>query len=230
MEWSEQHDCCLCQEILVLESFKLKKGSIGKGQIWKKIANNLNGLQLPRSRVTKRVVREMYSLLSEKFRARMRQEEKASGIETDLSEVEKALEETAGNETATEETVENEKKKVDNAKAMEMRNRVQESLGVSQKRQQNEEEENRKRRTKSGRSDGDTVAYLREKNDLIQKWKTEELQPQQQRVEVESEKEDQSTKQHQDIMQVMLQQTKQQQEQMQSFQSQIIMKLLEKQN
>ena len=46
----------------------------------------------------------------------MRQEEKASGIETDLSEVEKALEEIAEKETAAEETVENDKKKVDNAK------------------------------------------------------------------------------------------------------------------
>ena len=52
----------------------------------------------------------------------MRQEEKASGIETDLSEVETALEEIAEKETAAEEIVENDKKKVDNAKAMEMRN------------------------------------------------------------------------------------------------------------
>ena len=101
MEWTEQHECCLCQEILVLESFKLKKGSIGRGQIWEKIANNLNGLQLPRFRVAKRVVRERYSLLSEKFRAKMRQEEKASGIETDLSEVEKALEEIAEKENCS---------------------------------------------------------------------------------------------------------------------------------
>ena len=106
MEWTEQHDCCLCKEILVLEPFKLKKGSIGRGQIWEKIANNLNGLQLPRFRVTKRAVRERYSLLSEKFKAKMRQEEKASAIETDLSEVEKALEEKAEKETAAEETVE----------------------------------------------------------------------------------------------------------------------------
>ena len=49
-----------------------------------KIANDLNDLQLPRFRVTKRAVRERYSLLSEKFKAKMRQEDKASGIETDV--------------------------------------------------------------------------------------------------------------------------------------------------
>ncbi|PFX34419.1 Inhibitor of growth protein 2 [Stylophora pistillata] len=43
MEWTEEHDNCLCQEILVLEPSKYKKGSISRGQIWEKIANNLNG-------------------------------------------------------------------------------------------------------------------------------------------------------------------------------------------
>ena len=84
------------------------------------------------------------------------------------------------------------------------------------------------------------ILYLREKNDLMQKWKMEEMQLQKQRLEAESKKEEQSKKQHQDLMQVMLQQSKQQQEQMQNFQqmftlmqqqqSQIIVKLLEKQN
>ena len=51
MEWTEQHDNILCQEILVLEPFKAKKGSIARGQIWDKIANNLNSLQHPQFRV-----------------------------------------------------------------------------------------------------------------------------------------------------------------------------------
>lgn len=42
-----------------------------------------------------------------------------------------------------------------------------------------------KPRQKSRRSEGDTIAYLREKADLVQKWKEEELQLQKQRVEVE---------------------------------------------
>ena len=51
MESTEQHDNILCQEILVLEPFKAKKGSIAGGQIWDKIANNLNSLQHPQFRV-----------------------------------------------------------------------------------------------------------------------------------------------------------------------------------
>ena len=90
----------------------------------------------------------------------MKDEEKASGIECDLSEVEKALEEIAEKEVAAEDTVENDKKKVDNAKAVEMRNRALESLGKTQKRQRNEEEENAKPKQKSHRSGGDTIASV----------------------------------------------------------------------
>ena len=139
MEWTEEHDNCLCQEILVLEPFKYKKGSIPRGQICKKIANNLNGLKLPRFKVSKRAVRERYTLLSKKFKAKIKDEEKASGIECDLTEVEKALEEIAEKKVAAEDTVENDKKKVDIAKAVEMRNRALESLGKTQKRQRKEE-------------------------------------------------------------------------------------------
>ena len=218
MEWTEEHDNCLGQEILVLEPFKYKKGSISRSKVWEKIANNLNGHKLPRFKVSKRAVRERYALLSEKFKAKMKDEEMASGIECDLSEVENALGEIAEKEAAAEDTMESDKKKADNAKAVEMRNRAVESLGGTQKRQGNEEEENVKPKQKSRRSGGDTIAYLREKNDLVQKWKEGELQLQKQRVEVEGKREDQSRKQHQDVMKILVEQTKQQQEQMQSFQ------------
>jgi len=131
----------------------------------KKIANNLNGLKLARFKVSKLAIRARYTLLSEKFEAKMK-EEKASGIECDLSEVEKALEEIAEKASA-EDTVENDKKKVDNPKVVEMRDRALESLGRTQKRQRNEEEEILKPKQRSRRSGGETIAYSREKNDLV---------------------------------------------------------------
>ena len=78
------------------------------------------------------------------------------------------------------------------------------------KRQRNEEEEEVKPKQKSYRSGGDTIAYLREKNDHVQKWKEGELQLQKQRVEVEGKQEDQPRKHHQDILKVLVEQTKQQ--------------------
>ena len=52
----------------------------------------------------------------------MRDEEKASWIDTDLSNVENALEEIAEKEAVVAETAQNDKKKEDSAKAAEMRN------------------------------------------------------------------------------------------------------------
>ena len=117
-----------------------------------------------------------------------------------------------------EETAQNNKKKVNCAKAADMRYRTLENLGRSQKRQRKDEVENETAaRGKRRRSGSDMVAYLQGKKDLVQKWKMEEMQLQKQRLEAESKKEEQSKKQHQDLMQVMLQQTNQQQEQCAKF-------------
>ena len=80
--------------------------------------------------------------MSDKLSAKMRDEERASGIDTDLSDVEKALEEIAEKEAVVEETTQNDKKKVDSAKAEEMRSRTLENLGGTQKRQRKDEAEN----------------------------------------------------------------------------------------
>ena len=158
-------------------------------------------------------------LLSNKFREKMWDEEKASGIDTDLSDVEKALGEIVEKEAVVEETMQNDEKNVDNAKAAEIRYRALEDLGKTQKRQRKDGVESETAaRAKCWRSGSDTMAYLREKNNLVQKWKMEEMQLQKQQLEAESKKEEQSKKQHKDLMLVMLQQTKQQQEQMQNFQ------------
>ena len=148
----------------------------------------------------------------------MRDEEKESGIDIDLSDIEKTLEGILEKEAMVEEIAQNNKKKVNCAKVAEMRYRALENLGRSQKRQRKDEVENETAaRVKRRRSDSDTVAYLREKKDLVQKWKMEEMQLQKQRLEAESEKKEQSKKQHQDLMLVMQQQTKQQQEQCAKF-------------
>ena len=200
MEWTEDHDHSLCQEILALEPFKAKKGSIARGQIWDQIASNLNSLEIPRFKVTKRSVRERYTLLIEKLKKKLKEEEKASGIETDMNDVEKALEEILEKilekEADAENTLATAKKRVDNAKAVEMRNRAMESMRTTQKRNQGDEDKDVENapKPKKTRSGGDTVAYLREKNDMVQKWKAEELELHKQRLEVESRKQDEFQK------------------------------------
>lgn len=75
------------------------------------------------------------------------------------------------------------------------------------------------------------MAYLREKNDMVQKWKAEELELYKQRLEVESKKQDEFQKQQQAMIQMMAQQQQQFQmfAAMQQQQTQVILKLLEKQ-
>ena len=189
-------------------------------------------------------MRERYTLVIEKLKKKLKEEEKASGIETSMSDVEKALEEIMEKESDAENTVESNKKKADHANAVEMRKRAMESIRSTEKRKggdEVEDEENAQPKPKITRkSGGETMAYLREKNDMAQKWKAEELELQKQRLEVESKQQDESRKQHQEMMQMMAQQVRQQQNQMQQFQqmfaamqqqqSQIILKLLEKQN
>ena len=126
-----------------------------------------------------RSVREHYTLLIEKLNKKL-QEKKASGIETDMNDVEKALEEILEKEADAENSLEVDKKKEDSAKAVEMRNRAMESMRSTQKRKDGDEVEDvenaQPKRKVTRKSGGDTVAYLREKNDMVQKWKAEELE------------------------------------------------------
>lgn len=107
-------------------------------------------------------------------------------------------------------------------------------MRTTQKRNQGDEDkdvENAPKLKKTRRSGGDTVAYLREKNDMVQKWKAEELELHKQRLQVESRKQDEFQKQQQAMMQMMAQQQQQFQmfASMQQQQTQVILKLLEKQ-
>lgn len=247
MDWTNEHDLCLCQEILVLEPFKVKKGSVARGQIWDNIAKNLNSLKVPKFKVNKRGVRERYTLLVDKFKDKMREEELGSGMETDLNEVEMAIEEIVEKETLAESETESNstKKKADNAKATEMRNRAMENMSSTQKRnatsskqKDDDDDETEDKPKKTRRSGSDTIAYLREKNEMMQQMKMEELEIHKQRAETENKKQDEVRQQHADLMKVLMQQNKQQQDQMQAFQQMfasmqqqqnlIVMKMLEK--
>jgi len=161
-------------------------------------------LEIPRFKVTKRSVREHYTLLIEKLKKKLKEQEKASGIETDMNNVERALEEILEKEADAENTLATDRKRMDNVKAVEMRNRAMERRHSTQKRKQGDEDkdvENAPKPKITRRSGGDTVAYLRDKNDMVQKWKAEELELHKQCLEVESRKQDEFQKQQQAMMQ-----------------------------
>ena len=77
-----------------MQPFKAKrqKGSPERGRIWNSIAESLNKLDKPKSKV-KRSVRERFNLLAEKYKLKIRNEERASGISPEITELSVLLEE-----------------------------------------------------------------------------------------------------------------------------------------
>ena len=65
MKWSEEHDLMLCREVLVMEPFRHPKQSRERGEIWGEIAQNLNGLSVPKFTVRTRSVRDRLTLAEE---------------------------------------------------------------------------------------------------------------------------------------------------------------------
>ena len=94
MFWTDRHEAILCREILTHNPFQYKKISIQRGQVWNDIAEQLVAVDEVRfkSDLDRRGVRDRFNLLSNKLRRKLKDGRKASGIETDMSEVEVALE------------------------------------------------------------------------------------------------------------------------------------------
>jgi hypothetical protein len=78
MFWTEEHDKVLCGEIFLVVPFTgTRKGTLQRGIKWKLIAGNLNDLNYPVFKVDQRAVRDRHNLLTQRFRQKMREEEKA---------------------------------------------------------------------------------------------------------------------------------------------------------
>ena len=93
MAWTYEHDILLCREILVEEPFRFKAGTREKGQVWDKIANNLNknctGLRFS---VNQRGVRDRFTVIERSFKRKMAAEERESGTNPEPTELDQAIE------------------------------------------------------------------------------------------------------------------------------------------
>ena len=223
MIWNEDKDELLCREIFAVNVFsRTKRSTVARGAKWEQVAENLNKVKDVYFKVDKRAVRDRYNSISKDLRRKLKDEEKASGIESDMTDVEKALEDLIKREDAAEAeqgTVDTQKKQ-DKKNAAEMRNRAMESLGQMQKRKEQEGGESEGRKVKKRSSGNDTVAYPREKNERLQEMHKEDLEMKRHQLEMESRKEE-------NFMKMMVNQQQQQQKQMQEFQA--IMSLQAKQ-
>ena len=74
-----------------------------RGDVWNQIAVNLSALDHPKFKVKKRSMRDRRTLLITKHKAKMRQEENATGITCEETELDQALEEILDKENLADE-------------------------------------------------------------------------------------------------------------------------------
>ncbi|CAB3991823.1 Hypothetical predicted protein [Paramuricea clavata] len=91
MRWTEEHDIVLCREVLVAQPYQYRPQSAERGSAWTSIANELNAVQEIRFCVTQKAVRDRMKLLVERHKKKTREEESASGISPEESEIDEAL-------------------------------------------------------------------------------------------------------------------------------------------
>ena len=179
MEWTELHDLNLCEEVLVVEPWKHPYRSKERGDSWNEIANNLNASDHPTFKVSKRSVRDRLTLLQQKYKAKMRMEEAASGIDCQETKLDKALEEIIEKEKAATDarSLQDDNKKTEKAAAAEeYRNQAVERLGKTRKRNAEKQDEKAQTAKKGRRSTSEVVQFLKEKSERESVLRKEDLE------------------------------------------------------
>lgn len=222
MHWTEEHDTLLCREIRAVDPFDTKKGTAQRGEKWKVIADNVMTIERPKFKVEARSVRDRYRFLAQKVQRKLNDEEKASGIETDMVEWETIVEELIEKERECDSAhdadaeVKCKKKEYDRLTADGMRRKAMERIGKSKKSGEDDENAEQETRPKKRRSNGsDTLMYLREKNESMEKFRKEEMEMKRREVELQEKK-------HDDFMKMMLAQQQLQAQKMQEFQTMML--------
>ena len=87
MEWSDKHDLVLYREVFMIwnPGYQHPYKSKERRDVWNQIAVNLSGLDHPKIKVNKRSMRNrLPTLLITKHKAKIGQEENATGITCEL--------------------------------------------------------------------------------------------------------------------------------------------------
>lgn len=176
MRWSREHEICFLREVLLFEPWNYRHGSPERGKVWESLSESLNNSNVLFFKVTARSLRDHLKLVMDKHSKRMKNEEKASGInppeETEediaiadiIAQFKEAEERQKLESDEKKETIER-----NNAKAIEVRKRSLESMGETSKRVG--ENEKKKRRNNGS----ETIQYLVDKSKQEMKLKEDEL-------------------------------------------------------
>lgn len=181
MAWTDEHNDLLVREMYLLEPWNYKKGSQQRGNIWEQISDSLNDLDNPKFNVTQKSVRDHYNLLEKQQKRKLREEERASGIAPDHSEIEISIEDiierfkNKDEEDERQEAWKKEKADVETAKAVEMRQLSMETLAASKKRKAETNNEGEKPKRSVSCSGSETIAYLKRKAEVDAELKREKM-------------------------------------------------------
>ena len=190
--WTKEHDLLLCRDVLSVNPYSAKRNSNERGRMWERISANLNSTFGVHFSVTKRCVRDNNSVLIKKYKEKIKDEEKAGGINPQPTELDPALEEildmeeVAENEQDVDGSKRKEKEEADKHKAENMRRIDMEKLGETQKRAAEEcEGDIGKKKRRSG---NETIEFLREKSEIEKAFREEELVLKRKQQEIEEKK------------------------------------------
>ena len=141
MEWNDDHDVILCGEILVANPYQFKARTVERGGCRGNIADRLNECQIPKFKITECAVCNRCKILTDKYKKKMKQEEKALGIEVDpQSELEQLLQSLIDEEEAMESAMEvgtaKRRKIEDKQKAEDIHMKAMEKIEKSGKRKE----------------------------------------------------------------------------------------------
>ena len=167
MKWTDEMDILFLREILVEEPYQYKPKSKERGQIWKRIAYNLNTLKEPKFTVNHRSVRERYNILEKKCKEKEAEERNASGIAPEVTEFDQAMHDIIRRIEEAKKTYhkitqeKREKEEKDRESADEMRRQSLETFAETKKRKAGENENGKppKRTRATGIA---TMSYLKE--------------------------------------------------------------------
>ena len=94
MGWALDHDILFCREIVSYDIYKYKSGSRERGVCLEKIALSLNSLEEPWFKVDQRALRDRFKKLLGQYITKKNEEQKASGIDVETTELDALREKT----------------------------------------------------------------------------------------------------------------------------------------
>ena len=224
MEWTNKHDTLFSIEVRASDLYETRKGIPKREKLWDEFTARLNSLLHLKFNVIKRSLRDRFNLLMSKFKAKKKEEGRATGISAEMQEVDIVLEELCEKEEASKNksTTGNKNPQQDKAKAEEMRLKAMETMGQTQKRGKKSDGVSPVKKKKKEKKKNMRCHWIPEKKKVEQEMelRRDEIELRKQEEVRGSHLSEQQVKMQQDMLKIIQQQHEKQQKEQQRHQQQ----------